>query len=485
MLSTIVDPLSEENPNGCSINYDSHFEELKNEISRQGNIDFSLIERNALKLLKEKSKDLRVISYLSLVYLHNSDWEKFADVFEGLAVLAQGDFDQLYPDRQRARQMAIEWMSQERYSRFLMERKPGSADYDQIKRLIKSLEKLKLELDNRFTENSPFPLNLLKSAQEWESLCRPAPLSSAPNKQPEKQEETPKQVQSRIKESAQLLIEKEPAKASGYRIMRCIRWDHLEKAPKAENGRTLLSSPDEGQRKLFVNLLERKDWKQMLERSEAVFSSGAAHLWLDLQCYSSCASRALGYDEVHEAIVYETERLLNRIPGLSSLSFSDGFPFCDEMTKSWIETEVKRFKGREESSCRKTGQEEDAFEEERTAAVGLVAEGRFEEAIEAVQNGKPPVNAREGFRRSLLIAEILLKASQADSASVVLESLEERIERFRIDLWEPELAVDTWALLWKACRDAKMTSESRHEKQKLILKKVMEIDPGRGLRINK
>ena len=50
----------------------------------------------------------------------------------------------------------------------------------------------------------------------------------------------------------------------------------------------------------------------------------------------------------------------------------------------------------------KTGQEEDAFEEERTAAVGLVAEGRFEEAMKPFRM-ESRFNAREGFRRSLLL----------------------------------------------------------------------------------
>jgi predicted component of type VI protein secretion system len=95
------------NPYGENINYDSDFEMLKNEISKLGNLDYALIEKNALTILEKKSKDLRVFSFLSFVYLKNEIWEKYADVFECIVFLSESNFDKLYPDRQRAKELSL------------------------------------------------------------------------------------------------------------------------------------------------------------------------------------------------------------------------------------------------------------------------------------------------------------------------------------------------------------------------------------------
>lgn len=145
------------NPNGCNISYDVHFEALRNEIGRTGDIDFDLVERNSLTLLKEKSKDLRVIVYLSLVYLRNEEWEKYVDLFEGLSIIAERNFDLLYPDRERARLLALEWLSEDRYTGFLNGKNPGVQNHENVLRLLKALQKLRAVLEKKFGERSPFP----------------------------------------------------------------------------------------------------------------------------------------------------------------------------------------------------------------------------------------------------------------------------------------------------------------------------------------
>ena len=92
---------------------------------------------------------------------------------------------------------------------------------------------------------------------------------------------------------------------------------------------------------------------------------------------------------------------------------------------------------------------------------------------------------RENFRRSLLIAGILLKASQADSAVLILESLSTKTEQIDLDLWEPELAIETGVLLLKAYREAKMSAEIRQNRQKLVLNRILRLDPVKWLHINK
>ncbi|NLG17225.1 MAG: type VI secretion system protein [Fibrobacter sp.] len=477
------------NPNGCNISYDAQFEALRNEICRTGDINFDLVEQNSLTLLKEKSKDLRVIVYLSLVYLRNEEWEKYVDVFEGLSVIAERNFDLLYPDRERARLLALKWLSEDRYTGLLNGKNPGVQNHGNVLRLLKALQKLRSVLEKKFGERSPFPAGLLNTAMEWQISTNPAVAVSslAGSEIDVKSDIDQKQIQNRIKEDARLLIEKEPLKGSGYRIMRSIRWDLLKKAPPSENGKSLIGAPDPGQRNMLWTLWEKKEWKRLLEKSEIEFWRGAGHVWLDLQRYIAAACSGLGsqYCEVRDAVIVEMACLLQRVPELLTMSFSDGTPFCDEATKCWVEQDVIKVSADEDCSDDLSVNGEDSFGMLQKKADVLCAEGKYEEAIGQIKSCNGMTGGRENFRRSLLIAGILLKASQADSAVLILESLSTKTEQIDLDLWEPELAIETGVLLLKAYREAKMSAEIRQNRQKLVLNRILRLDPVKWLHINK
>jgi type VI secretion system protein VasJ len=107
LLSLITTPIDGDNPCGRTINYEPEFDRIKAEIGRIGSSDFDAIEQAAVTILKSKSKDIRVLSFLAFVYLRNENWEKLADVFEGFAILSGQDFDAMFPERSRAKEMAV------------------------------------------------------------------------------------------------------------------------------------------------------------------------------------------------------------------------------------------------------------------------------------------------------------------------------------------------------------------------------------------
>lgn len=477
------------NPNGCNISYDAQFEALRNEIGRTGDIDFDLVERNSLTLLKEKSKDLRVIVYLSLVYLRNEEWEKYVDLFEGLSIIAERNFDLLYPDRERARLLALEWLSEDRYTGFLNGKNPGVQNHENVLRLLKALQKLRAVLEKKFGERSPFPSALLNSAIEWQKSTNPVAVVSSPagSVVDRKYDADPKQIYNRIKEDARLLIEKEPLRGSGYRIMRSIRWDLLRKAPPSENEKSLIGAPEPGQRNMIRTLWEKKEWKRLLEKSEIAFECGSGHVWLDLQRYIAAACNGLGsqYNEVRDAVIVEMSCLLQRVPELLTMSFSDGTPFCDEATRCWVEQEVKKVSADEGCSDDLHVNGEDSFAMLQMKADALCTEGKYEEAIGLIKSCNGMSGGRENFRRSLLIAGIFLKASQADSAVLILESLSTRTEQIELDLWEPGLSIEAGMLLLKAYREIKMSAETRQNRQKNVLNRILRLDPVKWLQINK
>jgi type VI secretion system protein VasJ len=500
LLNLILEPIPGDNPFGMNINYEPEFDTIKTEIGKLGDVDWEAIETNARTILKEKSKDIRVLAFVSYVYLRNESWEAFADVFDGLTQLAVQNYEGLFPERPRAKQLAFKWLSEARYSDTLDEKKPGEADHDHCARLAESLQTLKATLEEKFSEGSPFPGKILTSAQKWEKATTPKPAeepkpapaqagAAAPSaatagaQTSQEPMETPKQAQAAGKKVAQFLIETEPARPMGYRLLRCIRWDVLEKAPPAENGQTQLAAPNPQQRAYFQKLLGDGDWKTALAAAEKAFNGAANHFWLDLQRIAATAAKQLGadYEAVNQAICIETALLVKRIPQLPDLAFSDGSPFCDPATRDWISGEA--MPNISDGSGGAGVALEEGLDEERKEVNALAAAGKTEQALDFVQKAiAGSSNERHNFRRSLMVGSLMLSAKRADIALAVLEELDDKIDRFRIDLWDSGLAIEAWALLvsaykaWAVNKPQNIQAQI-HEKQNTILQKLSRTDP--------
>jgi predicted component of type VI protein secretion system len=85
-----------------------------------------MIETTAVKILKEKAKDIRVLSFLAYSAVRNENWEALADIFDGLAQLGAKNFDALQPDRERAKELAFKWLSEDRFTGALADKARGS-----------------------------------------------------------------------------------------------------------------------------------------------------------------------------------------------------------------------------------------------------------------------------------------------------------------------------------------------------------------------
>ncbi len=520
-ISEIADLLKKsidgKNPFGENINYDSDFENLKNEISKLGNLNYALIEKNALTILEKKSKDLRVFSFLSFIYLRNEVWEKYADVFESIVYLSECNFDKLYPDRQRAKELSIKWLSEERYISLASSIRPSGNDYQHIVRLTKALLRLKLILETKIPNTACYLSDLFRIAQEWErtsvvknAINQEIPVSSGcsdnstqfalisqPDSVNEVQFETASQARGAIRNAAFALIREEPQKPTGYRVMRCTKWDLLDRAPYSESGKTKLSGPSVQQREMFLNLIDQKNWKTLFERAETTFVSGANHFWLDLQRFSITSCKELGadYDFLRLCLVHELYGLLKRVPELVSLSFSDGTPFCDDKTNKWIQTEIlgaftiNNNKSDTLTDCKLKNV--DGYSKELQEIESLADSENFESAIDLIQEKlNSSTCQRENFKFNLLLGTVFIKAKQPLLAISTFEMLEHSIDEYKIYKWEPELSVEIWTMLLQSYQLYIMmkphcNQSGIQEKQNCVLQKICNIDPKKALMLSR
>jgi type VI secretion system protein VasJ len=434
--------------------------------------------------------------------IKNDRWEELADVFEGFAILAGQGFDAMFPDRERAKEQAIKWLNEARVTDLIVSREPAGADYVNINRLKESLETLKPVLEQKFPGAVVFPTALYNASQKWELSTKPKPVQPAvvsgsvqSNINAQEPLESPAQALVAGKKIALLLIEKEPLKSTGYRLLRTLRWDTIEKVPPAEAGKTQIAGPSNEQRTFFQGVVSKNDWQNALMASQKTFASAGNHLWLDLQRISVLSCKGLGttYDSVRDAILFDTATLLKRIPGIQDLKFIDNSLFCDPATQDWIKSDLQGiFSSGEKGSSKASSpaaQDGVFLEEESKQLNSLIAAGKVEPAIDFLQKQiRASGSERDNFRRSILLGHVLVTNKRPDIALAILESLDEKIAAFNLEKWDPALAVEAWILLFDAYKAAKAAKPQNLqiailEKQNTILQKISRTDPKSAFRI--
>jgi type VI secretion system protein VasJ len=468
-----------------------------------------------LSLLNEKSKDIRLFSFLGLCYLRRNEWERFCDVFDALGQLAEKDYNSLYPARPRAKQLSFKWLGEDRFGDVVEKATPTAAAHEHIKRLLAGLAIVKKLLDNEFPNGSPFPSKLQSAALRWEKITEPkkqepVPQQSVPvesgvaavpasassgvsgvsgSQVIAKAVETSGPIESTkdavevIRKTASFLIEKEPQKAAGYRLMRSVRWDGVENAPVSDGNATKLEPPPQERRTFIHSLLGKGDFKVALETSEKAFSSGPTHYWLDLQRISATAATQLGtsYTNVRDAILLETAIFVRRVPQIKELTYSDGTPFCDPATRDWLDTDVAAILSSGASSV--SAKNDDLVEIDKREVNALNSANKTDEALDFLLKKIGECGSeRDNFRRRVVIASTMIAAKRADLAIYILECLCEIIDKNNLLSWEPVLAADALNNLVKAYA---ITANGKQgaaqvrllEKREEVMKKLSYVDP--------
>jgi hypothetical protein len=170
-LSRLTAPIAGDSPFGADVNHDPDYERLKGEMGRLGDIDVSVVETLALKILTEKSKDTRAIVWLAYAMLKKNDIDRLADIFDVLADYCRDSFEQIFPRRETAKLAALRWLSEPRFMSRCGKANVSESDAPDIVRLKGALDRLRAALEKRFSSTgAPFPLALYRRVLEWEQV---------------------------------------------------------------------------------------------------------------------------------------------------------------------------------------------------------------------------------------------------------------------------------------------------------------------------
>jgi type VI secretion system protein VasJ len=186
--------------------------------------------------------------------------------------------------------------------------------------------------------------------------------------------------------------------------------------------------------------------------------------------------------------------VLRRFPTLATLQFSDGTPFADAATRSWIDGEVLAALGGGgaapsggaaqvvvvQQGGGGAGEEAAVVNEARKMAAG----GKAAEALamlHAKATSAPSAAAR--FRYRLGVGQVCLAAGQPALARGVFEGLERDVVTYNLEAWEPALAAASAEGLVQSYRALAKGGKPIPPEASMLYDRVCRLDPTAALRL--
>ena len=520
ILALGTEPISEASPVGDPVRYDEIFERLQAQMDRIGALTGEEVEWNvvvdlATEILKTKSKDLLVMTYLTLGLFEKDGYAGLAAVFEAYSELLKQFWEGCYPKVKppHGRYNALQYIVDKIQP--LVELRGGEAakhpregEKEAVHACAAAVEKLDESVTAAFATQPDTPNLLplvrafkalkekvgpLEAAQPAATESAAAPAAAADGVAPAVQAATAaapaavavpdtfssatQAVQAVIK-VAKYLLTQDNKDARGYRLMRAVHLGGLAAVPK--DG--IIPGPPAARRQYFENLATSGNWPQLLTEAEGQFAT--TPLWLDMQRYVALAAKGQGpaFSAVHDGVALETVALQGRLPEIFNLTFKDGTPFADGATKAWLNEIAGQFGGGGGGDGGVGGG--DALAEAVDQARKLLAEAKGEEAVKRLSQAMDESAGRRRFRAQLALAGFCLDMNKLALAGSLLEGLEAVIEKYQLDEWEPDLAGRTMADLYSClCKAKPKPTPDDLKRQADVFARLCRLDPAAALKL--
>ncbi len=523
------DPIKPDQPAGSDVRYEPEYEKLQAEIdklsspSASGGIDWKKVSDLAVSILDKKSKDLLVASYLAVSQIHMRRIEGLADGLTVLHDLIKHYWDDLFPPkkRMRGRLAAIEWWIEktETALKGITSQPVAAAKLDAINTALTQIDSLLgehfsepplLRPIQRVLEKIP---SVSQRQPEHESTLaveqaqpqptpalkpettREPPKTAAPTDEPQglaTESDAQKLISTgmqKVRQAATFLLERNSLNAMAYRYRRTAAWSLVSAPPPESKGQTQIPPPPPQVRQALLDLKESGNWNALIMSAEQRLSQFI--FWFDLNRFSTEALASLGngYQNAYEAVCQETAFFILRFPTLVELSFSDGTLFADPETRQWLNDIAIGANSVAEAGAAISESVDAAGETIDMAAIlakarGLAKKKKLAEAVQLLQTElQNCVSQKEAFTWRSALCQILIGSKRTDMALPHLEQILKEIETYRLENWDPQLALAGLKLVWTGYTNH--TDKEVKRNAQAVLSQIAKLDPAEALNLSK
>jgi type VI secretion system protein VasJ len=505
-----LQPITPDKPTGEDLTYHDTFQNIKEEITKLSGIDYSLIVTESETILKQHSKDIRVVTYYCLARLNIDGAEGFADGVELLAGLLDKFGSSIYPSRQNIRKNAIEWLANAKFIDQLTHLQPLSEHC--LTRIIVALNQIDHCCQKLFVSDNPDQsidppnlsalvhffnsgINQSVKLSSVENTASATPVSS-PQQEPAKniteiKISSQRDVLDQARKMASFLREKPEGYLAAGRFLRVLRWDTVIDLPPADHrGKTRLPAPRTELKQHISRLILQQQWTELFERVEAAFMESANHFWLDLQRATVMSLQKMGEPYQSWADIYLTDigLMLERLNGIERLFFENGMPFADDETLNWIANNARIHHLDEGDSMVPIAVSgENDWNEIEKQALELAHAENLEKAFYWLQNLPLLRSPKQRYLLRYTQARVAEQLGKQDIALNLLIGLNNQQQSLTLLQWEQELLFDVKRCLLRLIKQKNKSKEiiKPHllELRELLQQELTELDPARALSV--
>ena len=467
-----TEPISDGERAGKDATSEPEYRQIQKEINKFTEpTDWEKVQRLSSTLLSKKTKDLRIAGYLSIALVINRNIDGLLIGTQIYLDLIKNFWDNLYPPKEpiKGRINAINW--------WIEKLKPfdNKLDFHKLTeedsgKLLNNLNEISDYLTSHLGDEKPTIESVISTIEEQISIPKNLKTQEGKedNKKQEKAQNREKQSKDRItigtnkeadkqitsclqgiRDAADFLISVDSEKPNSYRLRRMSLWARIEIAPtktnisdKEEKEITDIPGPSEELIEKLKKMEKNKEWDDLLRVAETTLNRFP--YWIDLNRFSYVALSNKGdaFIKAKDVVVFEIINFINRVQGVADKFFSNKTPFSSEITKTWISENNHKGKG----SSQKTKEKPDHRIEDAIASV----KGKpLKEALKHLQTEMwRSISQKEAYKWHLALASILTRFSQTDLAVPHLEQIIEDIERYNLEQWDPDSAIEGYKVAW-------------------------------------
>lgn len=524
-----IEPIHPDQPVGSDVRYEPEYEQLQTEIgklsspSASGGVDWKKVSDLAAGILDKKCKDLLVASYLAVAQVHIRRIDGLADGLKIIHDLIAHYWSDLYPPKKRlrGRLAAIEWWI-EQTETAMKGMKSQPVEVKTVEAIHHTLE----QIDSLLTEHLPEPPLLRPIQRVLEEIPsepaaqpepdaapvgersqpekppeprpaapperdKPAPAADAPQELATEQDAHKLIVQGlqKVRQAAAFLLERAPMNPEAYRHRRIAAWSLVSKPPAETNGQTRIPPPPPQVVQTLLNHSANGNWNALIAHAEQRLSQFI--FWFDLNRFSVEALAALGdeYQNAREVVCRETAFFLNRFPTLADLTFGDGTPFADSETRQWLDDiaigahPIDATTDTVPESVNAAGTT-DQVADTMSKALALAKKKKLSDAVQLLQSElKNCGSQKEALRWRLEMCRMLIRSNRTDMALPHLELILKDIDIYRLQRWDPRLALEGLKLVWTAF--AKHADKEVKRNADAVFSQIVKLDPAEALKLSK
>ena len=355
------------------------FADITQEIARIGlggvrAVDWGRVAANAVLILRERSKNLRVAAYLAYGLYETRGLKGLGVGIGVIADMCDAFWDDLHPPlgRLRGRVLAMEWLAERVLA--ALDRGDTKMDASDCESALGQTERLVATLTGRCADagdamNRLVPVlrarrdTLVRTADarrrlDEASLLRTASASSVEARTTGAQrsrvsddqaarrerDRSVREVGRSMLEAARDLRNGDIADVRAYTLQRAAIWLPVRDLPPSIDDRTELPPPAAEVRGAIAAAMTAGDSAGALSMCEDAATDSL--FWFDAHRIAAEALSAMGHAPAARAVRAQTGALLRRLPGLGDLRFNDGTPFAQPVTRQWLGIADERNDGR-------------------------------------------------------------------------------------------------------------------------------------------